>query len=73
MADRAGVSKRTIRKVENGDPTVAIGTYLNASVLVGVPLLGPDEASREAVSQLVDAKLAFLPARIHAPKVSDDF
>lgn len=36
IAERAGVSRQTVWKVENGDPTVAIGIY--AKVLQGIGL-----------------------------------
>jgi transcriptional regulator with XRE-family HTH domain len=51
LAERAGVSVDTLRKVETGDPTVALGTAFDVATLLGVPLfyersrLG-DEAAR---------------------------
>jgi len=29
MADRTGLSRLTVRKIENGDPSVSIGHYVN--------------------------------------------
>ena len=38
LAERVGVSVVTIRKVERGDPTVALGTAFEAAVIAGVVL-----------------------------------
>lgn len=53
LAERAGISKDTVLKVEHGDPSVALGTAFDLAVLVGVPLFFDDrrqlayEAARE--------------------------
>jgi transcriptional regulator with XRE-family HTH domain len=53
LAERAGIDKNTVLKVEHGDPTVALGTAFDLAVLVGVPLFYDDrgrlasEARRE--------------------------
>lgn len=44
MAERAGIDKNTVSKVEHGDPSVALGTALDLAVLVGVPLFFDDRA-----------------------------
>lgn len=36
------MSPPTLRKIERGDPTVAIGTVLDAAVVMGVPLFSGD-------------------------------
>lgn len=73
LAERVGVSAVTLRKVENGDPTVALGTAFEAAVLVGVPLFDADPFRRAAEAQRVDARLAALPAAARRPNVDDDF
>ncbi len=42
LADRADIDKKTLSKVERGDPTVAIGTVFEVAGLVGVSLFAPD-------------------------------
>lgn len=37
--ERAGITAVTLRKVERGDPTVALGTVFEVATLVGVHLL----------------------------------
>ena len=46
LAERVGASVVTIRKVERGDPTVALGTALETAVLVGVTLFHEDPVRR---------------------------
>lgn len=36
LAQRLGVSRQTISRLENGDPGVAIGYYINAAVVFGM-------------------------------------
>lgn len=36
MAERLGVTRQTYRRVEQGEPTVAIGTYLMAMFVLGL-------------------------------------
>lgn len=73
LAERVGVSAKTLRKVEAGDPTVALGTAFEAAALVGVPLF--TEADRLAESRDREAhRLAVLPGRVRRDdQVDDDF
>lgn len=40
MAERMGVTRQTFRRVEKGDPTVAMGTYLMAMFVLGLEWRG---------------------------------
>ncbi len=73
LAERVGVSPVTIRKVEKGDPTVALGTAFEAAVVSGVTLFDPDPARRTLEAYHVGAKLALLPATVRRTPVDDDF
>lgn len=75
LAERAGISRMTLHKVERGDPSVAIGTYFEVAILVGVPLFGVDRRALPSLLGQWEDRLAVLPARIRqpAPEVSDDF
>jgi transcriptional regulator with XRE-family HTH domain len=44
LAERAGISTDTLRKVELGNPTVTLGTAFDVATLVGVPLFYPDSS-----------------------------
>lgn len=79
LAERALISRSTLRKVERGDPTVAIGIAFDCAQLVGVSLF-PDTEPRSPVTTLgqaiarADDRLALLPTRVRTPvKVDDDF
>ncbi len=73
LAERVGVSPTTIRKVEHGDATVAIGTAFEAAVLVGVALFHDDAARRALEGDALAARLALLPAVVRPLTIDDDF
>ena len=73
LAERVGVSPTTIRKVERGDPTVALGTAFEAAMLVGVTLFHDERSRRALEAEYVAAKLAVLPATVRREPVDDDF
>src|ERR1700753_1119644 len=63
LAERAGVSRATVVKVERGDPSVTIGTAFELAALAGATLFQPD---RERLSMDLDrtrARSALLPKR----------
>jgi transcriptional regulator with XRE-family HTH domain len=75
LAERAGISPVTLRKVERGDPTVVLGTVFEVATLLGIALF---DADRDGLSTLVERgreRLAMLPARVRQPtgSVHDDF
>ncbi|MGH3440516.1 MAG: helix-turn-helix transcriptional regulator [Nitriliruptorales bacterium] len=75
LAERVGVTPKTLRKVETGDGTVALETAFEAAALVGVPLF----AEREDLPGLRDRtadRLALLPHRVRIDRedeADDDF
>ena len=75
LAQRAGVSRPTVSKVERGDPSVSIGTVFEMATLVGVPLFSADRGERSAMLARARDRLALLPERIRTPsdEVRDDF
>lgn len=75
LADRAGVSAVTLRKVERGDPTVALGTAFEVATLLGIELFGADRAGLADLVERGRDRLALLPARVREPagELHDDF
>lgn len=77
LADRAGVSVTTLRKVEQGDPTVALGIAFEVAGLVGVELFATDRTGLAALIDRGRDRLALLPSRVRKPagdiEVDDDF
>jgi transcriptional regulator with XRE-family HTH domain len=74
LAERAGVTAVTMRKVERGDPSVRLGVAFEAAALTGVPLFDPDPARRRLEVERVDDRLALLPRLVRRPtEIDDDF
>jgi transcriptional regulator with XRE-family HTH domain len=68
LAQRVGVSKRTMLAVEAGSASVAVGTVFSAAVVAGVPLFqmtGRDLAREVRSTERV---LALLPSRVDRGK-----
>jgi transcriptional regulator with XRE-family HTH domain len=75
LADRLGVSTPTVRKILEGSPNVAIGSYFEAARILGVPLFDPDP-DRFAVTASRTAEVdSLLPKRVRTrkPEVDDNF
>src|SRR5260370_22742794 len=64
LAERSGISPATLRRVERGDPTVAIGIVFEAAGLVGIELFGVNPADLPALVRRNQDRLALLPARL---------
>ncbi len=75
LSGRAGISRRTLQKIERGDPKCEIGLVFEVANLVGVSLFG-DEGNANISRNLsrVDDKLALLPQLVRSiVKVNDEF
>ncbi|MEP7370362.1 MAG: helix-turn-helix domain-containing protein [Dermatophilaceae bacterium] len=75
LAERARISLVTLRKVERGEPSVAIGTVFEVAVLLGIDLFGTPEQVRDRTGRARES-LALLPQRVRHPgevDVDDDF
>lgn len=75
LADRAGITKFTLGKVEQGDPTVGLGVAFEVAALVGVALFHEDGRQLGIDLDRTRERLALLPQRVRAPseEVKDDF
>jgi len=75
LASRVGVARSTLRKIEAGNPAVAIGLALETAAILGLPLFGEDSQKLAAHSTRLDEWLTLLPRSIRHKqgKVSDDF
>lgn len=72
LAERIGVTRTTLRKVERGDLTVGLGVALEAAAVVGVPLFHADQDRRALEVLRVDDRLALLPQAVRRPTEFDD-
>lgn len=75
LAERSGVTPRTVVRVEQGDPSVGIGICFDLAVLCGVPLFGTDRAGLERELATSRDRLKLLPAAARRPRppADDDF
>lgn len=75
LAGRAGTTRKTLQRIERGDPRCAIGLYFEVAAIVGVKLFETDDRmALRAQSQRLDDRLAVLPSRVRMPtKVNDEF
>jgi len=75
LADRAGVSRATLQKIENGTLSCAIGLVFEVATLVGINLFEQDKHSLSKNIEQTRDHIALLPQRIKAKKkaVDDDF
>lgn len=75
LADRAGIARATLQKIEKGDLNVAIGLVFEVAALVGVTLFDDLRSSLGTHLARTDDKLALLPSTVRKPRktVDDDF
>lgn len=72
LAERAGVTPRTVVRVEKGDPTVGIGICFDLAVLCGVSLFDTDRAGLERELHRSRDRLSLLPTAARRPAPPDD-
>ena len=75
LADRAGISRATLQKIEKGDLKVAVGLVFEVAALAGVTLFDDLRSSLGAHLARDDDKLALLPSTVRKRRktVDDDF
>jgi transcriptional regulator with XRE-family HTH domain len=75
LAERANISRATLKKIEKGDLTCGIGFFFEVAALAGIRLFESDRTSLAAQLDRVDDKIALLPQAVHKSKqvVDDDF
>lgn len=73
LAERAGISRATLQKIEAGAMTPAIGLVFEVASLLGVSLFEDDHQRLATGIDLTRSKIALLPKRIRQQtKVADD-
>lgn len=75
LAERAGISRDMLHRIEKGDPRCEIGVVFELAAILGVALFEPELGALQARSREVQARLTLLPKAVHAPRaeVDDDF
>lgn len=75
LAERAGISRGLLQRIEKGDLTCGIGTAFEVATIVGVKLFEVEETTLTKHIRQADEKLALLPKSIRKTTtiVNDDF
>jgi len=75
LADRAGISRGLLLRIEKGNPKCEIGTVFEVAALVGVTLFNADSDALSSNVEHIEDKLALLPKTIHKSRkaIDDDF
>ena len=75
LADRAGISRGLVQRIERGDPGCAIGAVFETAAIVGVRLFDADQSTLANQISVHGTTLALMPKSVRrsSPKVKDDF
>lgn len=80
LAERIGISRQTMARIEVGDPGVSIGYYFTAAWLLDLPIFPGVETSssksHQALTQLFEILKDKYPQRVSAnveKKIENDF
>jgi transcriptional regulator with XRE-family HTH domain len=75
LAERAGVSRGLLHRIERGDPGCGVGAVFEVAAIVGVKLFDADQNTLTASITSNQKTLALLPhaARVSHRTVKDDF
>ena len=75
LAERAGISRATLQKIENGGMSCAVGLVFEVATLVGIKLFESDNMRLSKHIEHTRDKIALLPQRMKVTKkaVRDDF
>lgn len=65
LAERLGIARSTLQRMEKGDPRVEIGLMFEASALVGIKLFDSDQQGVRALSDRMDDRIAVLPKHVY--------
>ena len=72
LADRAGISRGLLQRVEKGDLKCEVGVVFELATLVDVKLFDADASSLANHISRTEDKLALLPKHVHKTKAVDD-
>ena len=75
VAERAGISRGLLQRIEKGNLRCAIGAVFEVAAIVGVRLFDADETTLARHLNQTRDKLALLPKSVRKPRttVRDDF
>ena len=65
LADRVGVSRDLMHRIEKGDPRCGIGVVFEATTVLGLPLFAPEPSTVADHRARLEEKLRLLPKAVH--------
>ena len=71
LAERAGISRGLVQRIERGDPGCAIGRVFECAAVVGVRLFDLDRTSLAGTVEAGRRTLALMPKSVRAPRDED--
>ena len=73
VADRAGISRGLMQRIEKGDPKCELGATFEVATIVGVKLFDAEATTLNKHIRQTEDKLALLPKSVHKKvQVADD-
>jgi transcriptional regulator with XRE-family HTH domain len=73
VADRAGISRGLLQRIEKGDMKCEVGVVFEVAAIVGIRLFDADGSALAQQLRQTEAKLALLPKSVRKPtQVADD-
>jgi len=75
LADRAGISRGLLQRIEQGDPGCSIGAVFEVAAIVGIRLFDAEQPTFATTIAANAAALTLLPKAVRRPDrvVKDDF
>ena len=75
LANRMGISRSLLQRIEKGNPSCGIGAVFEAAAITGVPLFEADRERLGAHRAVAAEMLRLLPKTARRPKraIKDDF
>lgn len=75
VAERAGISRGLLRRIEAGDPGSTIGAAFEVAAIVGLPLFNFRQATMSRALESSHDVMALLPKSVRSSRieVDDDF
>jgi transcriptional regulator with XRE-family HTH domain len=75
MAERAGISRALLQRIEKGDPTCAIGSVFEVAVIAGVSLFDKAPDQLQTLRSTLAEKLSLIPQYARKPRrvIHDNF
>ncbi|MEY3903039.1 MAG: hypothetical protein RL189_2345 [Pseudomonadota bacterium] len=75
LAERAGISRSLLQRIEKGELTCSIGSVFEVASIVGIPLFEDDKNRLQTTLSSYESKLTLLPKAVRKSlkETKDDF